>query len=431
MDKQRPTLQERLESRRIRKPPAFLYLALAQIWKWFMLPKYHVHYEYRIDPRKFKGPYIVVSNHASRVDYLYTGIAFLPHRLNYVAGYNEFFRSHLRGVFHLLQVIPKKNFTPEIYAIREIARVLRGGGRIILFPEGMSSISGSNQPAAIGTGKLLKHFKVPVLMTHIEGGYLTNTKYCLDDRPGRVDVTVSQLFTPEDLERMDADEIQRAVDRAIHHDDYAWNKTARVAYAGKGSFAKNLHDLLYWCPRCGAELTMKGEGDAIRCERCGNGATLNEHYDLIPFDASCVIPESPVRWADLERKNAYRAIAADPAYALAEKVKLGVMPDYEVLKDLKTSRIAGEGTLSISRAGLRFEGTKDGEPFSLSMSTDMLPTWGMCTDMSFFTTYVDGRYYEFYPERRSVGKWLHVAEELHRINGGKWKNFPDADTYAE
>ncbi|MDP3131194.1 MAG: hypothetical protein Q8N15_07680, partial [Bacillota bacterium] len=134
-------------------------------------------------------------------------------------------------------------------------------------------------------------------------------------------------------------------------------------------------------------------------------------------------------WINLERRNAYRAINADPQFVLSEKVKLGVMPEYDVLKDLKTSEIAGEGILTISRLGLTYEGTKGGKPCFLHLSTDQLPTWGMCTDVSFFTTYIDGLYYEFYPNRESTGKWLHITEELHRINGGKWKNFPDADTY--
>ena len=66
----------------------------------------------------------------------------LPQTFNFVAGYNEFFRSHLAFIFRLLQVIPKKNFTPDIYTIKEIARVIRKGGRVMLFPEGMSSIGG-------------------------------------------------------------------------------------------------------------------------------------------------------------------------------------------------------------------------------------------------------------------------------------------------
>ncbi|HPM73089.1 MAG TPA: lysophospholipid acyltransferase family protein, partial [Spirochaetales bacterium] len=254
------TLQERLAARTIRRPPAIVYLALANIWKALFIKKLGVRFEYRIDLRDYRdGPYIVVSNHASRLDYIYAGIAFLPHRLNWVAGYNEFFRSHLAFVFRLLQVIPKRNFTPDVYAIRQFSRIIRGGGKVIIFPEGMSSIGGSNQPCALGSGNLLKHFGVPVLMTKIKGGYLTNTKYCLDERPGRVDVVVDLLFSPEDLERMSADEVQLALDRAIRQDDYAWNKVERVRFGGKGRMAHNLHHLLYWCPRCGAEFTMRGE----------------------------------------------------------------------------------------------------------------------------------------------------------------------------
>lgn len=426
MKKAVQTEQEKLYARKIKRPPMFIYQILGYIWKLIFVKKYNVHFNYKIDVKKFKGPYIVISNHASRVDYLYTGVAFLPHRLNYVAGYNEFFRSHLAGVFRLLQVIPKKNFTPEVYSIKEFARIIRDGGKVILFPEGMSSIGGGNQPAAIGTGHLLKHFKVPVLMTHIEGGYLTNPKYDLADRPGRVDVTISQLFTPEQLTVMTDEEIQLAVDRAIHHDDYEWNKTARVAFNGKGQIAKNLHHLLYWCPKCHSEFTMKGEGNTIRCSHCGNGATVNEYYDLIPFDENCVIPKTQTEWFDLERKNAYWQVREEN-FALREHVRLAVLPKYEYLKDLKTGEVVGEGEIVLDHNGLTYTGTKNNEPFTFHMPTDLLPTYGMCTDVGFFTTYCNGEYYEFYPEHEVTGKWLHATEEMHRFNGGKWKNFPWAD----
>ncbi len=422
------TLQEQLYLRKIRKPPALIYWVLALVWKLIFVPRYKVHYTWKIDKKTVKPPFIVISNHASRVDYLYTGIAFLPHRLNYVAGYNEFFRSHLRGIFHLLQVIPKKNFTPEVYSIKEIARVLRAGGNVILFPVGMRSISGSNQPAAIGSGKLLKHFGLPVYQTHISGGYLTNTKYCLDDRPGRVDVTVDLLFAPEDLEQCSAEEIQQKIDVAIHHDDYEWNKTARVRFDGHGELAKHLHHLCYWCPKCHRFFTMKGEGNVIRCTHCGNGATLNEYYDLIPLDETCVIPESPSKWCDLERRIAWRDIQ-DPAFELKERVKLGTMPEHEVIPNKQTSVLTGEGDLRFNKDGLFFRGTNAGKPLELHIATDLLPTYGMCTDVGFFTTYIDGIYYEFFPEREVTERWLHVTEEMHRKNGGKWKNFPWADTY--
>jgi hypothetical protein len=47
----------------------------------------------------------------------------------------------------------------------------------------------------------------------------------------------------------------------------------------------------------------------------------------------------------------------------------------------------------------------------------------MCTDLSRFYTFVNGEFMEFYPEHRVVEKFFLATEELHRINGGKWKDF--------
>jgi len=431
MEKERPTLQQKLARRRETRPFPLAYVGLGYLWRLLFLRRLNVHFDYRISLSDYrKGPYFVVSNHASRLDYIYTGVAFLPQRLNYVAGYNEFFRSHLAFVFRLLQVIPKRNFTPDVHAIKAISSIIRRGGKVIVFPEGMSSIGGSNQPCALGSGRLLKHYGVPVLMTKIKGGYLTNTKYCLDERPGRVDVVVDLLFTPEDLGRMDADEIQRRLDEAIRHDDYEWNKAERVRFGGKGRMAHNLHHLLYRCPKCDSEFTMKGEGDVIRCTACGNGASLNDYYDLVPLDDSCVIPETPRAWYDLERRHVYHEIQ-DPGFRLREKVRLGVLRPDRYLTEQKTSEIAGEGELVLDRSGLTYTGTKDGASFSFHLPTAEVPTYGMCTDVTRFYTFHRGDFYEFFPETESVTKWLFATEELHRLNGGPWRNFPDATTYAD
>ncbi len=419
----KPTLAQKLVHRKIKKPPFLIYNLLGGIWKLLFFKKLHVSVDYQADPRKTKGPYIVISNHASRMDYIYSGIPLLPHTFNYVAGYNEFFRSHLRGVFHLLQIIPKKNFTADIYTITQIKRVIKKGGRIVLFPEGMSSISGSNQPVAIGTGKLLKHLKIPVFAMTIKGGYLTSTKYCLDERPGKVEVVIKTLFSPEDLNELSEDVIQSKVNEAIHHDDYAWNQVHKIAYDGQGNMAKNMGDLLYWCPRCGKDHVMKGEGNVLRCESCGNGATLTPTYDLVPLDPSCVLSETPRVWFDQQRENIRKEIA-DPMFEMRIEADLGMLPQYEPLKDQKTSEIVGSGTIILNREGFSYQGTRRGEAFSFHLSPLEVPTYGMCTDVTRFYTFFDGEFYEFYPRRNVVMKWFLATEEIHRLAGGKWQDFP-------
>ena len=414
------TLQQKLERKHMGKPPALLYWILIRIWMLALNKKLGIHFTYKARPSKDKNPYVLVGNHASRVDYLYSAPAVLPHRLNYVVGYNEFFRSHLYPIFSLMQVIPKRNFAPDVHAVSEIMRVIKNGGRVCLFPEGMSSISGSGQPCAVGTGRLLKKLGVTVYYIKIAGGYMTNTKHCLDTRPGRVEVVVDTLFTPEQLQALSADEIQETLNRELAHDDYLWNRQARVKFDGRGEMAKSLHDLLYLCPKCGGLHTMRGEGDVIRCAACSNGARINEYYDLVPLDENCVIPETISHWYALQREKAKAEVGAED-FAHSGRVKLGVLPKHKRLNKSETSIIAGEGTLTLSRAGLTYAGTKDGEPFTFTLPTDAVPTFGMCTDISRFYTFHQGDFYEFYPENNDTMRWFHLTEELHRACGGKWR----------
>ena len=172
---------------------------------------------------------------------------------------------------------------------------------------------------------------------------------------------------------------------------------------------------------------MHGEGNTLVCSECGNGASVNAFYDLMPLDESSVIPESPREWFDMERARAAEAVR-QPGFTLTEKVKLGMIPPYEYLKNQDTSEIVGEGTLTLDNTGITYRGTRRGEEVELHMPIAQLPTYGMCTDVSRFYTFFDGEFCEFFPEGRTVGKWLHCTEEMHRYMGGKWQNFPDAET---
>lgn len=422
MEGERLTQQEKLEKRTLHPVNKAAFRAITLLSRALFYKKYGVTFSYNIDPADYRGkPYVLVSNHASRADYVFTGLALYPDSFNYVVGYNEFFRSHLAKLLRVLQVVPKKNFTPQPYAIRQMMRIIRAGGRIIIMPEGMSSISGANQPCALGGGALLKALGVPVLYTKIRGGYLTNPKFCLDERPGRVDVTVDLLFSPEQLRDMSADELQREMDVKLWHDDYAWNKTAHARYDGHGHMAKNLHQLLFWCPKCGAELRMEDEGNVLRCRACGNEAALSEYYELIPRDGDCVIPETPRVWFDLQRAH-IRAQVAEEGFTLTEHIHLGALPKYELLKNQDTSVIVGEGTLTLDREGLHYDGTRDGAAYRFLVPIKNLPTYGMCTDVSRFYTFVDGEFLEFYPERESTELWFMATEEMHRLMGGAWKD---------
>ncbi len=415
------TVAKEIHSRKITKPN-FIYNVLGFVWKTFVAPKYNAHYIIKADPSRESEPYIFVSNHASRLDYIFTGIPNLPNRMNYVAGYNEFHRSHLALVFKLLKVIPKKNFTPDLYAMKSITKVLRAGGNICLFPEGMSSISGANQPVVVGTGDLLKRRGVAVYYSVIRGGYLTCPKYNLRDRVGHIEVEVDKLFTPEQLKNLSPSEIEDILNEKLYHDDYAWNFEKGYHYDIGDTGAENLEDLLFWCPKCGKMHTMKSEGNRFFCTECRNGMTLLDTYEMVPFDEDCVIPKTQTEWFKMQREVIKERVREED-FRLETHVRLGMLPEYETLKNQKTSEIVGEGTLVLDRTGLAFNGVKNGEEYSFNIQSSHLPTYGMCTDVSRFYTFVGGEFVEFYPDERVVEEFFIATEEIHRLNGGLWQDF--------
>ena len=416
------TLQEKLQARQVKLPNGLLYAILMLVVK-ILNGKIHTSFRFKADPRKDKKPFILISNHASRVDYQFTGPACFPNKLNYVVGYNEFVRFPVCLILKLMQAIPKKNFTPDLHCMRQMRSVIRQGGNLCIMPEGMSSITGMAQPVMIGTGKFLKMMGVTVYYTKVSGGYLTYTKHCLDERAGRVEVTVDRMFTAEELNSLTPQEIENTMNRLLAHDDYIWNKQAQVRFDGKGQMAKALDTLLYLCPKCGALHQMACSGNEMRCTACGNTVALDECYNLHPVGEGSDCPALVSDWVLLERKKAEEDVK-DPNFTCSGHVRVGKLPQYKYLKGNNTSVICGEGELRLDRAGLHFAGTVEGKPYSFHLTTEQVPTFGMCTDISRFYTFVDGEFVEFYPDRRDVLRWDHLTEEMHRINGGKWQNTP-------
>ena len=79
--------------------------------------------------------------------------------------------------------------------------------------------------------------------------------------------------------------------------------------------------------------------------------------------------------------------------------------------------------LTIDHSGMHFDGTKQGEAWHFDLPYSVLYSLPIVTDTSYFSLYIDREYYDFFPERQSVGKMLVLTEEMHRLHENLWKNF--------
>ncbi len=428
--KPKETLQTKLSKRKYRSPSPVVTYAYNAIASAVLLPKYNPHITVE-DPLPKKGPFVIVWNHLSRLDHLYTMKAAFPRSYNMVAGYSEFFRSHLHAVFLLNRIIPKKVYGADIPGVRAISSVLRQGGGVALSPEGMSSIYGINQPVIPGTGRFLQFCGAPVYFLEMRGEYLTSTKHFLEERKGRTEARLRLLYTVEDLKAAPPADIDAKLNETFRHDEFEWTRENHIKWKMHGRSCEHLDEICYRCPRCGADLATEASDDRIVCRECGNGARMNDYYEFEPFDEKCVLPVSPSKWVEEERAAVIDEIRADTDYSFTERVKLGYLPPYKYVKKKRTSEICGEGDFTIDHKGLHYRGTKLGADWSFDLDYKTVFSLVIMTSTARFALYVDGEFYEFYPERRSVGKMLLLTEEMHRLHVNFWRNFPWLDRLYE
>lgn len=420
------TTNQLVKEVKVKKPSWVINAVLSQVARLLYYKQCKVELTRNVNLKDYKNkPVIIVANHASRFDYAFVNYIMKRRRINFVAAENEFHRSKFKTVFKLGHVIPKRNFVPDTKTIQGITRIIKKekNGCVALFPCGMSTASGAQQPSMLGTGKLLKHFGVHVLSIRIHGGYLVCPKFDVRERYGKVTVELDELFNPEQLKALSADEIERKVDEAIFTDDYEWNATHQYSYNRKdGKYAQDMEQIIYKCPKCGSEMQMEGVGAEIRCKHCGNGAHLDDKYNLTPYEGS-VIPVNPREWFDWQRREMRKTVQQD-GFCMEEHVKLGLLPTYGYMKNNEVANIVGEGTLRLDRTGLTYVGTRNGEDWQVHIKSEHINTICLPVDGSFFYTYASGEFLQFTPDIPSCMRWSLAVEEVYRTNGGKWRNYP-------
>lgn len=353
-----------------------------------------------------KAPFIVLSNHCTRIDWALVGIAMHRYRLNAVLTRYYYSIPALRFFLRKIGGIPKDQFSPDVAAVKSMLATAKLGGNIMLFPEGRMAPGGVSETFEKSTVKLLRHLKVPVVGIHHYGFYMAWPKWAKTIRRGRIDTHVKLLLTPEKIAEMTDDEIYEIMVDYLKTDEAAWQKEHRVAYKGR-RFAEGLHDVLFYCPKCGAEHRMVTGGDVIRCEACGNGAQLNRYYDLVPLDDSCVIPESIGAWYELQVDKVRELIAQQPDTYMTDTATLLMTTEKRWLNPV------GEGTIRADANGFTYTGQKDGQPFELEIPLSALPAVAYSQGRS-FEMYYKGEFYSFEPKRPiECQRWSIFIEQMH------------------
>lgn len=354
------------------KPIGIIYFLLVFI----LGVHFRVKYRFKVDKKGIKGlkpPFIVLGNHPSYIDPFIMAAALLPHKINFVTS-NFYFRNpKLRSFLEAMGCIPKIQFRTDMRAIRLIKKVILNGGSVGIFPEGQRSIDGSSFNISNGISKLVKLYKLPVVLVKANGAYLSWPRWSPKSRRGHIECNVNILLNPEEISNMDVVQIHNTINNALSYNDYEWNRIKKVPFKGK-KIAENLHYILHQCPKCNSRLSMKSRKNTLYCSTCGNTAVMDRYGFLHPENKDCVIFEDAAKWYSWQTENMLELIKKDD-FSINAKVKELKMADaFE-----GEYKSAGFGEITLKKDGLHFEGIVNNEPRESFFPINNI--WGISADL--------------------------------------------------
>ena len=307
-------------------------------------PYFVRRFNYKPQHPDIKGPFLVMANHVTELDFALLGAAFKA-PLVFVIG-DTLLRAPVVGwlLVALFGAIGKHKGVADATTAMGILRRLRGGQNVCLFPEGNTCFDGRTGPFPEATGSLARAVGATLVTYRISGAHLALPRWGKGIRKGRTFGETVGIYPTETLKEMSPVAINALIARDLAVDDFARQQSEPVAYRGK-RLAQGLEHALYWCPACGEIGGISSRDDRVFCQACG----LEAQFD--PFGA--FLGGTPflnaAQWQDSQRAHLKeRLLAAGEDNWVLEDDNLALFERGEGRRLLPIAR----GTLRMSQSAL-------------------------------------------------------------------------------
>lgn len=222
--------------------------------------------------------YIVLSNHSTDFDPLMVYMSF-DRPMYFVASEHI---SRWGFAYKLLKIFfdPILRYKGSVASrtVKEILQKVRQGENVCFFAAGNRTWDGAPCPILPSTGKLVQKSKCGLVTYRLEGGFFADPRWREGGttRKGRVHGGPVNVYTPEQLAAMTADEINGIICRDLGEDAYARQTADPVPYKGR-RLAEGLENLAYICPFCGDVDSLCSYDETVECVHCGRTFRYNSY----------------------------------------------------------------------------------------------------------------------------------------------------------
>ena len=290
------------------------------------------------------GPWLILMNHSSFVDFEIAQAMLYPKPFGVVATTDAFVSK--AWLMRQIGCIPTQKFVNDITLLKDMDYALKTKKMsVLMYPEAGYSLDGRATALPRSFGRLLKMLNVPVVSIHTEGAFSRDPLYnCLQKRKVKVSANMSCIISQEDLQIKSSAELEEIIEKEFTFDSFAWQYENKVEI-DEPFRADGLNRILYKCASCHTEGSMIGKGTTIKCNSCGKEYVLDEYGRLKALQGETEFEHIP-DWFDWERECVRKELT-DGEYKLDIDVEIGVLVDYKGLY------MIGSGHLTHDRSGFK------------------------------------------------------------------------------
>ncbi len=348
-------------------------------------------------------PFVMLCNHISDIDHMAAILGVYPARVNFVVSSYFFGKLLMASGLRLLGAIPKLQFQPDVMAVKKMLSVVRNEGAVAIYPEGQVGIDGITGYIHPAIAKLVKALDTDVILGMIGGSYMVKPKWAKYQRKGPIEFRTRMLLSRQELHTLTEEQVYEQICEALRHDDPTWAQQKGYTYKSP-ALAEGLESVLYLCPKCREEFTIKTAGDRFFCESCGNSGLMDAQNRLLPETKQSVVFSTVAQWK-LWQKELLAERLKDDNFELVSQVSL------EMPKDIKSPyEVVGSGALSADKECITYIGTLRDEDVELHFPWKLLTALPFVCGVNFEVPF-HKTIYCFAPKiGPEVERWVELCE---------------------
>jgi hypothetical protein len=153
----------------------------------------------------------------------------------------------------------------------------------------------------------------------------------------------------------------------MYYNNYNYVQTREDLFYESQDISENLDSLLFVCPICKSQFTLKTKNNHIVCKKCAYDAQINKRYEIFNLDDEDSINiDSLPKFHDFQYKYIEKLIIKKNFYYQESVVVRAPMGKKGYLKEV------GEGICSIDKQNFIFTGKLNGERKKITIPVDKL-----------------------------------------------------------